>query len=133
MTIFNKSLLRYWDIEILRFLRHDLLGIIYRLTFHPSLPPSKIFPFPLSFRKYIVTLPHGGLQHEEQAILICTILQWQHSLLPHPLPMNKNQADTAKCACTPQRCATMICFWIKKIKNPLPSQILSVYLPANKK
>ena len=35
-------------------------------------------PFPLPFRKYIVTLPHGGLQHEEQAILICTILQWQH-------------------------------------------------------
>ena len=44
-----------------------------------------------------------------------------------------NQAETAKCACTPQISAPMICFWIKKIKNPLPSQILSVYLPTNKK
>ena len=54
------------------------------LTF-PSPTSLKInSPFPLPFRKYIVTLPHGGLRHEEQAILMRTILQWQHSLLPHP-------------------------------------------------
>ena len=54
------------------------------LTFASPTSLKKISPFPLSFRKYIVTLPHGGLRHEEQAIRICTILQWQHSLLPHP-------------------------------------------------
>ena len=27
-----------------------------------------------------------------------------------PLPTNIKQAETAKCACTPQRCAPMICF-----------------------
>ena len=37
-----------------------------------------------------------------------------------PSPMNKNQAETAKCACTPLRCATMICFWIKKSKILCP-------------
>ena len=45
------------------------------LTF-PSPTSLKInSPFPLPFRKYIVTLPHGGLRHEEQAILMRTILQ----------------------------------------------------------
>ena len=57
-------------------LQLPLLHIPSILTFHPSLPPSKKFsPFPLSYRKYIVTLPHGGLRHEEQAILMRTILQ----------------------------------------------------------
>ena len=44
------------------------------LTFPTPTSLKNFFPFPLSFRKYIVTLPHGGLRHEEQAILICTIL-----------------------------------------------------------
>ena len=86
MTIFYKTNLRFlriWEFETFENLRHDFIG--YNLSFNISLPSLKNkFPFPLSFRKYIVTLPHGGLRHEEQAILMRTILQWQHSLLPHP-------------------------------------------------
>ena len=79
------------DFAILRFCDFAITSYTIHLTFHPSLPPSKQFsPLPLSYRKYIVALPHTDMQNEEQAILICTILQWQHSLLPHPLPMNKN-------------------------------------------
>ena len=68
----------YCDIAILRLLRYCDIAITsytIHLTF-PFPPPSKKNPpFPLPFRKYIVTLPHTGLRHEEQAILICTILQ----------------------------------------------------------
>ena len=47
-----------------------------KLFIKPSPTSLKInSPFPLPFRKYIVTLPHGGLRHEEQAILMRTILQ----------------------------------------------------------
>ena len=35
---------------------------------------KKKSPFPLSFRKYIVTLPDTDMQNEEQAILMRTIL-----------------------------------------------------------
>ena len=42
------------------------------------------------------------------------------STVASPLPTNKNQADTAKCACTPQISAPMICFWIKKSKILCP-------------
>ena len=133
MTIFNKSLLRYWDIEIVEILRHDLLGIIYSLTFpYSHLLQKKFSPFPLSFRKYIVTLPHAGLRHEEQAILMRTILQWQHSLLPHPYRRIKPSRNCKMRLHTAEMRHDDM-FLDKKIKNPLPSQILSVYLPANKK
>ena len=49
--------------------------VIVHLTFPFPTSLKKISPFPLSFRKYIVTLPHSGLRHEEQAILMRTILQ----------------------------------------------------------
>ena len=102
------------------------------LTFPTPTSLKNFFPFPLSFRKYIVTLPHGGLQHEEQAILICTILQWQHSLLPHPYRRIKPSRN-CKMRLHTANIRHDDMFLDKKIKNPLPSQILSVYLPANKK
>ena len=89
-------------------------------AFNISYSPTSLkdfFPSHLSYRKYIVTLPHGGLRHEEQAILMRTILQWQHSQLPHPYRRIKPSRN-CKCACTPQRCATMICFWIKNYCCP---------------
>ena len=89
----------------------------------PTSLKKKFSPFPLPFRKYIVTLPHAGLRHEEQAILMRAILKWQTSPFASPLPANKNQAETAKCTCTPLRCATMICFWIKNYC--CPKKILS--------
>ena len=125
----NRNEQPYCDIAILRYCDY----FIYH-PFNISLSsPQKIFsPFPLSFRKYIVTLPHGGLRHEEQAILICTILQWQHSLLPHPYRRIKPSRNCKMRLHTAEMRPDDM-FLDKKIKNPLPSQILSVYLPANKK
>ena len=61
---------------------------LYNYTlFNISSPTSlkkNFSPFPLPLRKYIVTLPHGGLRHEEQAILMRTILQWQTSPVASP-------------------------------------------------
>ena len=102
------------------------------LTFPTPTSLKNFFPFPLPFRKYIVTLPHGGLRHDEQAILMRTILQWQHPLLPHPYRRIKPSRHCKMRLHTANIRPDDI-FLDKKIKNPLPSQILSVYLPANKK
>ena len=74
----NRNEQPYCDIAILRYCDIAITSYTIHLTFPCSL--KNFFPLPLSYRKYIVTLPHGCLRHEEQAILMRTILQWQHTL-----------------------------------------------------
>ena len=84
--------------------------------------PQNFFPFPLSlaiYRNFAAwwsaarRASNPYMHHPEMANIP----------VASPLPANKNQAETAKCACTPQRCATMICFWIKNYC--CPKKILS--------
>ena len=81
--------------------------------------PQNFFPFPLSlaiYRNFAAwwsaarRASNPYMHHPEMANIP----------VASPLPTNKNQAETAKCDCTPQRCAPMICFWIKKSKILCP-------------
>ena len=92
--------------------------------------PYLTFPFPTSL-KIIFPIPFAISQiYRNFAAWWSAARRTSNPYANHPamtnipccltLPMNKNQAETAKCACTPQRCAPMICFWIKKSKILCP-------------
>ena len=72
---FGISYCPYCLLSLLSLLSQLSYTVIVHLTFPSPHSHQKISPLPLSFRKYIVTLPHGGLRQEEQAILMRTILQ----------------------------------------------------------
>ena len=110
------AILRFCDFAILRFCDYFIYHPFNISSFPTSLKTIFPIPFVISqiYRNFAAwwsaarRASNPYMHHPEMANIP----------VASPLPANKNQAETAKCACTPQRCAPMICFWIKNYCCP---------------
>ena len=126
----NRNEQPYCDIAILRYCDYFIYHPFNISSFPTSL--KKIFPIP-----FVISQIYRNFAAWWSAARRASNPYMHHpamatSLLPHPYRRIKPSRN-CKMRLHTANIRPDDMFLDKKIKNPLPSQILSVYLPANKK
>ena len=127
------AVLQYCSIAVIAAFVIHLASITTRCLTFPLPPPSKNFPIP-----FVISQIYRNFAAWWSAARRASNPYMHHPEMANipvasPLPTNKKPSRNCKMRLHTANIRPDDMFLDKKIKNPLPSQILSVYLPANKK